>query len=126
MTTTPIPASPIPQTPQKIGTRYVAVNRTPYSATPGWYKTGDAGTRVDPDDGWDIYALLDPSDAAEQAANAAELERLRNVEDEAAANMLNSFDPHRMHVSVPVENWDAWEDARAARIAFEAKIGGGK
>ncbi len=110
---TPIPSSPIAQKTAKIGTRYVAVNRTPYSATPGWYKTGDAGTRVDPDDGWDIYALLDPTDAAE-------LERLRKVEDEAADAMFAVWTDFTIYLDSPVTM--AFCKARAARIAFEKKL----
>ena len=118
---TPIPSSPIAQNPAKIGKRYVAVHR--YESALGGFPASWAWPDKRSVEQWmgncDLYPLLDPTDAAE-------LERLRKVEDEAAANMLNSFDPHRMHVSVPVEKWEAWEDARADRIAFEKKIGGGK
>jgi hypothetical protein len=116
----PIPASPIAQPTPKIGTRYVAVQQT-------WTECGNHQCSLavrhpsvldslNPDR-WNIYALLDPADAAE-------LERLRKVEDEAANRHIedaNLGTPEQASAS-----FAAWVKVRDERIAFEKKIGGGK
>lgn len=58
------------------------------------------------------------------AADAAELERLRKGEDEAA-DWLRSEHRHDCRTDGFDRAFASWVDARAARIAFEAKIGGG-
>lgn len=117
----PIPASPIPQPTPKIGTRYVCVASRPTQEVSYFYDCGLAATNKQDamseclaDDA--IYVLLDPTDAAE-------LERLRGVEDEAADAFIcavnESSTTHQIIALVP------WNQARANRIAFEKKIGGG-
>jgi len=72
-------------------------------------------------------AAFDADNGGSKKSNptdAAELERLRGVEDEAATQMVNwSTDDDPVHVSVG--RWRDWVEARAARIEFEKKIGGG-
>ncbi len=75
----------------------------------------------------DALAAFDADNGGSKKSNptdAAELERLRGVEDEAATQMVNwSTDDDPVHVSVG--RWRDWVEARANRIAFEKKIGGG-
>jgi hypothetical protein len=118
--TTPIPSSPIPQPTPKIGTRYVAVSREADAKSTRCY-TSDAYFDVTyPTKAYqacDIYALLDPADAAE-------LERLRKVEESAADRHIedaNLGTPEQASAS-----FAAWVKVRDERIAFEKKIGGGK
>jgi len=117
--TTPIPSSPIPQPTPKIGTRYVAVDDQAASTCPDMYCTTNAHKDMKDLEnvvGVHIYPLLDPSDAAE-------LERLRKVEDEAADKLIEAA---RAENAEKAKHWfDTWTAARAARIAFEKKIGGG-
>ena len=117
--TTPIPSSPIPQPTPKIGTRYVAVDDQAASTCPDMYCTTNAHKDMKDLEnvvGVHIYPLLDPSDAAE-------LERLRKVEDEAAQAFIDDTNlGTRAELGAA---FFAWTKARAARIAFEAKIGGG-
>lgn len=119
----PIPASPIPQTPPKIGTRYVGVHKkggtmVGWPTSWAWKEKEDALTEIRHEENADIYALLDPADAAE-------LERLRKAE-EAASDTLDAVLTHGFKIDThggPVRDW---REARADRIAFEKKIGGGK
>jgi hypothetical protein len=67
--------------------------------------------------GWNV--------AAEQENVAAELQRLREGEDEAATNMKARALWEDDGTIVVHEDWEAFHIARAARIAFEKKIGGG-
>jgi hypothetical protein len=120
--TTPIPSSPIPQPPPKIGTRYVIVDSdidgvgASWTGRYAWLERADAEQHKS--SGSHIYMLLDPSDAAE-------LEMLRKVEDEAATNMKARALWDDDGTIVVHEDWEAFHNARAARIAFEKKIGGG-
>lgn len=114
-----IPSSPIAQKQPKIGTRYIAVNRTFYF---GCYGAGHAHASMDKAKvpfviagGYDIYTLLDPADAAE-------LERLRKVEDEAAKVILQFLSADISPSNAAVTSW---RNHFYARIAFEKKIGGG-
>lgn len=115
----PIPSSPIAQNPAKIGKRYVAVHR--YESALGGFPASWAWPDKRSVEQWmgncDLYPLLDPTDAAE-------LERLRKVEDEAADAMFAVWTDLTIYLDSPVTM--AFCKARAARIAFEAKIGGGK
>lgn len=113
-----IPASPIPQPTPKIGTRYVAVEHVPYrdGAWNASMAFANAKRMREYDAAWHCYMLLDPADAAE-------LERLRKVEEhEAQAFIEDANLGTRAELGA---SFFSWTKARAARIAFEAKIGGG-
>ena len=113
----PIPSSPIAQKPAKIGKRYVAVHR--YESALGGVPASWAWPDKRSVEQWmgncDLYPLLDPTDAAE-------LERLRKVEDEAAQQVVNWGDPSGDPIVVQTGRWRDWVEARAARIAFEKKL----
>jgi hypothetical protein len=119
--TTPIPASPIPQTPPKIGTRYVSVNKNGgtmvgWATSWAWKEKEYALRESRHEENADIYALLDPADAAE-------LQRLRKVEESAADRHIedaNLGTPEQASAS-----FAPWVKVRDERIAFEKKIGGG-
>jgi hypothetical protein len=112
-----IPASPIPQPTPKIGTRYVAVARAIVYGS----QSGVSLAHTNKDDAvlsqqHDIYALLDPADAAE-------LQRLRETENAAANRHIedaNLGTPEQASAS-----FAAWVKVRDERMAFEKKIGGG-
>ena len=115
-----IPSSPIAQKQPKIGTRYIIVSKkggTMYGWATSWAWTEkeDALRESQHQENADIYALLDPTDAAE-------LERLRKVEDEAAQQVVNWGDPSGDPIVVQTGRWRDWVEARAARIAFEKKL----
>ena len=116
---TNIPASPIPQPTPKIGTRYIAVERYTYAHRDLFFTSHafvDGANLETEYPKCDIYTLLDPADAAE-------LERLRKVEDEAAQAFIDDTNlGTRAELGAA---FFAWTKARAARFAFEAKIGGG-
>lgn len=81
-----IPSSPIAQKQPKIGTRYIIVSKQGgtmfgWATSWAWTEKEDALRESQHQENADIYALLDPSDAAE-------LERLRKREDEAAKVIL--------------------------------------
>lgn len=122
--TTPIPASPIPQTTPKIGTRYIGLDRTAVlSGADGkrQFETSYAypDNRRPHLDGWDdIYALLDPSDAAE-------LERLREAKYQAELDMRTTAMSRDVPTAVSPRVWNAWITACDRLSAFEKTIGGG-
>ncbi len=115
-------------------TLYIAVRRD--DDEPPYFWTSPARSTADEvrDHFYDtcrIFRLPSTADAdnggskKSDPTDAAELERLRGVEDEAATQMVNwSTDDDPVHVSVG--RWRDWVEARAARIEFEKKIGGGR
>lgn len=138
-TPTPIPASPIPQTPRvrcfrradgqtiegcdrirfrSHGTCEMVYRDDTFEVLPMSISEADLAVRRG------IWVEVPDSSADRQASDAAELQRLRKVEDEAAEQVIcetrgvKDFSPTE-------DSFKRWEEARAARIAFEAKIGGG-
>lgn len=113
-----IPSSPIAQKQPKIGTRYIIVSKQGgtmfgWATSWAWTEKEDALRESQHQENADIYALLDPSDAAE-------LERLRKGEDEAADKMFAVWDDLTIYADSPVTI--EFREARAARIAFEKKL----
>lgn len=115
-----IPSSPIAQKQPKIGTRYIIVSKQGgtmfgWATSWAWTEKEDALRESQHQENADIYALLDPSDAAE-------LERLRKREDEAAKVILQFLSADISPSNAAVTSW---RNHFYARIAFEKKIGGG-
>jgi hypothetical protein len=115
-----IPSSPIPQPTPKIGTRYIWVDSDidglgeSWTGKYAWLERADAEQHRP--SGSHIYMLLDPADAAELA-------RLRKVEESAANRHIEDASlgtPEQASAS-----FAAWVKVRDERIDFEKKIGGG-
>lgn len=118
-----IPSSPIAQKQPKIGTRYIIVSKkggTMYGWATSWAWTEkeDALRESQHQENADIYALLDPTDAAE-------LERLRQAKYQAELDMRTTAMSRDVPTAVSPRVWNAWITACDRLSAFEKKIGGG-